>query len=141
MTNDCSSNDLDASATPPAFHSAIGFVAGGVGAAVAVWSALKDEPVGIAVGVLFTILSVGAGLDAVTTRIWISGDRLSLRDHFLRIRSFKFSEIRSVTFVPGELFEIHLTSKQRIRFPAGSKNLDRISETLLAHIKIGEYDT
>jgi hypothetical protein len=138
MNSHASSIENEISATPPAWHAAIGLVAGITGAGIAVWSSLQEQPMGIAVGTVFCLLAVYALIDTLTTRLWISEDRLYVRDRVLRVRDFALDGVESVTFVPDELFEIHLAANRRVRFPAGAKGLDRLFQRLVMHVESEE---
>ena len=133
MKHHPSLSEPELSATPPAWHAAIGLVAGLTGVAVTVWCVMKDQPTGIVVGVVFCLLSMYGALDALTTQIQISDDRLCVRDRILRIRDFALQDVESITFVPDGLFEIHLTANRQVRFPAGAQGLDRLFEYMVAH--------
>ena len=134
MNNDALPIASEISVTAPSWQVAIAAVAGLAGVAVAVWSALQEQAVGVVLGAVFCLLAAYVAIDALTTRIWISGEEVFLRDRVIRVRDFALEEVESVTFVPDELFEIHFAANRLVRFPAGAKGLDRLFERLVAYV-------
>ena len=120
--------------TLPRWHSGVALIAALIGSAVFLWSIVVEEFVGAAIGLILCVAFLYAFFNGLTTRLWISVAHLSMRDRILRVRRFGFQEIESITFVPDELFEVNLSSGQRIGFPAGSKNLPQLSKALAAAV-------
>ena len=83
---------------------------------------------------LFCLLAL---IDTVTARLWIAGDRIWIKRWAVSVRSFAISDIVSVTFDPGELFEVQLTNRRRLRFPGAGRNLAGFTEALAARLPQG----
>ncbi len=117
-------------AYPPRWHAGIALTGAGIAGVIFVWSFLDGEGVGMVIGAILSPIGLYAALDAMTTRLWISGNHFHFKDRIFRVRTFSFDEIKSISFVPDELFFISLTDGRGIRFPAGAKNLPQLSDLL-----------
>lgn len=121
----------------PPFHSVIALVGLIVAFVIVAWTLMEGSyraATGAGVYVLFCLLAL---IDTVTARVWIAGDRIWVKRWAVSVRSFAISDIVLVTFDPGELFEVQLTNRRRLRFPGAGRNLAGFTDALISRLPGG----